>query len=272
MPSVTLATWNVRRPYRPNDACFEAIARKLRKLPADIWVLTETHHALSPGEGYQPFASPPLPAHPDRRVDERTTIVWVRPDWQASTIPTFAHLGSTEAHPRTTLSYAVTSADTSPAACVLVETPVGPLLVYGTVITWPNDLGPFGEDPAQKAGYAQMQHDSILAHGEDWKRLHAKYPSAQICVAGDLNTTLDGRRLPTIACSDGLHQALANVEMRHVTQTLDNVIDHICLSKPWADWADDPCWWQTTYIDDRTRERKPVSDHRGVMVTVTPPA
>lgn len=271
MPALTIATWNVRRPYQPGDPSFDAIARKLRQVNADIWVLTETHARLSPGEGYQPFESPPLPAHSRRRLDERTTVVWVRPDWPAVTIPTFAHLSPTEASPRTTLSYAVTSADTSPAACTLVETPAGPLLIYGTVITWPNDPGPFGNDPAQKASYAQVQQDAILAHDQDWQRIHSDYPDIPICIAGDMNTTLDGRRLPTITCSDNLHQALARVEMGHVTRSLDYTIDHICLSKSWAAYVDDPVWFQTTYIDT-TGERKPVSDHRGVLVRINPVA
>lgn len=271
MPSITIVTWNVRRPYQPDHPCFVAVARKLREIGADIYILTETHKDLVPGEGYQVFSAPPLPAHPYRHAGERTTMLWVRSDWPVVEIPTFTDLPATDVPPRTALSYAVTSADTSPAACAHVETPVGPLLVYGTVITWSNDEGPHGDDPAQKAGYAQLQYDAIIAHGKDWKRIMRDNPGLPICVAGDLNTTLDGRRYPTIACSDSLQQALAEAGMRHVTQSLDYAIDHICLSEAWAQHASDPCWWQTTYVDAHDGTRKPVSDHRGVQISVTLP-
>jgi hypothetical protein len=81
--------------------------------------------------------------------------------------------------------------------------------------------------------------------------------------------TLDGRRLPTIQCSDDLRQALAHAGMRHVTRTLDYAIDHICLPLTWAVRASDPLWWQTTYIGLTGGEPRPVSDHRGVYVTIS---
>src|SRR5436305_989746 len=84
------------------------------------------------------------------------------------------------------------------------------------------------------------------AEAERNSRRH--YPDIPLCVAGDLNMTLDGRRLPTIQCSDDLRQALADAGMRHVTRTLDYAIDHICLSLAWAERASDPLWWQTTYV------------------------
>jgi len=269
--TLTIATWNVRRPLRPGDPCFDAIARKLRQLNADIWILTETHIDLSPDATYRAFESPQLPSHPQIKIrpEERTTMIWVRPDWDARAISTFADLPPNEVPPRTTLTYAVTSRATSPAACALVETPLGSLLIYGTVITWPNDLGPYGDDPTRKAGYADLQHESILAHREDWIRLRDTYSDTPLCVAGDLNTTLDGKRYPTKPCSDDLRKALSDNGMRHLTQSLDYAIDHICLSHRWAAHASDPYWWQTTYTDSPGNGPKPVSDHRGVSISIT---
>jgi len=263
---LTIATWNVRRPLQAGDPCFEAVAQKLRLINADIWVLTEAHDDLCPNETYRAFESPRLPL---MRPGERTTMIWVRPDWDARAVPTFADLSPDEDPPRTTATYAVTSRATSPAVCAQVETPLGSLLIYGTVITWPNDTGPYGDDPTHKADFAHLQHESILVHHHDWSRLREAYPAVSFCVAGDLNTTLDGRRYPTIPCSDALRQALTENGMRHITQTLDHAIDHICLSHHWASHASDPCWWQTTYIDASGRGPKPVSDHRGVSITVT---
>ena len=65
----------------------------------------------------------------------------MRHDWAIQPVPTFADLPANDA-PAKGATYAVRDAATSPAACALVQTPLGPLLVYGTIITWANDKGP----------------------------------------------------------------------------------------------------------------------------------
>ena len=138
-PSVTIATWNVRKPAGPGDPCFVAIARKLSAIPADIWVLTETHTELRPDGMGEPVSSPGNQPH--FRPAERATMIWARHDWAIQPVQTFPGRPASTA-PAKAATYAVRDAATSPAACALVQTPLGPLLVYGTIITWANDKGP----------------------------------------------------------------------------------------------------------------------------------
>ena len=82
--------------------------------------------------------------------------------------------------------------DTShPERTVAVEiaAPVGPLLVYGTVLPWGGDPGP---DPAAPAkGWSEMEGVLPLQLAE-WRRLRDTHPDIPLVVAGDLNMNLGG--------------------------------------------------------------------------------
>lgn len=135
-----IATWNLMRPGLPDSPRGQAIMEQITTMAADIWVLTETRADFAP-PAYAAVASP---AHPQMREHERAVIIWSR--WPLHVVPVFQDLPETEDLP-TAPSYATHSRATAPAACALIETPDGPLLVYGTIIRalWrPWVTGPIG--------------------------------------------------------------------------------------------------------------------------------
>src|SRR5689334_7011584 len=178
--TITIATWNLARPgaarYRRNQAILDKIA----EVNADIWVLTETNESIQP-DGYVCLATP---ATSLRRSGERATMIWSR--WPMQEVPIFTDLPETETSPRVWPSYTVSSRDTAPAVCAIVNIPGKPLLVYGTIITYFGDRGPSGQSK-----YNVEQCISIAAHQRDWQRIRSLYPDLPMIAAGDFDATCD---------------------------------------------------------------------------------
>ena len=173
-------------------------------------------------------------------------------------VPVFQDLPETEELP-TAPSYATRSRATAPAACALIETPAGPLLVYGTIIAHFGDRGPLGQSK-----YNTEQQAAILAHAHDWRRLHAQYPGVPLIVAGDFNATCDHRNQPTVTTCTMLRAAIRDAGLACVIAHL--TIDHICVSTESADSVTVEAPWQQSYDPGRGTGRKPVSDHHGVSI------
>ncbi len=253
--TITIATWNLWRPALSSVQRNEAILRKMHDVHADIWILTETHEVIAP-EGFHSVASPSLSW---ARLGEYTTMIWSR--WEMTQIPTFPYLARAEEPAGKNPTYAVVSQAISPAVCARVALPGGSLLVYGTIITWPNDKG-----PANESGYTVEQEHAIVEHGRDWARLRKEFPDVPLCVGGDFNTTINGTIYPTHACRRLLQEALDGADLRCVTDTFDYNIDHICLSAAWPGQVTQVDQWQAEYIDAQGNGPKRVSDHIGVRV------
>lgn len=257
--SLRIATWNVGRPGPSGVERNAAIIAKLREIDADIWILTETNTCISPGTVYNAWASPV--DQPFRRPGERATMIWSRLPMRRA-LPTFAGMISrADAANPIYPSYAVLGEDESPAVCVEVITPFGPLLVYGTIITWFGDKG-----PQERSGHEEEQRRSLPLYSSDWHRLAAEGP---LCVAGDFNARITestkGPRAETNVTRDLLKTALARNNLVATTNSLDYCIDHICLRRDWAERASPPQQWQAHYGADS----RPVSDHQGVSVDIT---
>ncbi|WP_337186383.1 hypothetical protein [Phenylobacterium sp.] len=72
----------------------------------------------------------------------------------------------------------------------LVESSLGDMLVFGTVLPWQMD---FGDAPtAEKPRAWEEQYRVTPLQGREWARLQAQHPGAALCVAGDLNMNLGG--------------------------------------------------------------------------------
>lgn len=52
LPTLTLATWNLRRPAAQPNARSATLRRHIDRVAADVWVLTETHDSITPGAGH----------------------------------------------------------------------------------------------------------------------------------------------------------------------------------------------------------------------------
>lgn len=158
-------------------------------------------------------------------------------------------------------SYTVSSRDTAPAVCAIVDVPSTPLLVYGTIITYDGDRGLCGQSK-----WNDEQHISITAHEHDWRRIRALYPHVPMVAAGDFDATGDERNSPTIKTCTMLRDALH--ASRLVCATRSHWIDHICLSAELAGGVTVAEPWQQLYTDECGNGLKRVSDHQGEYVIV----
>jgi len=161
-----IATWNVERPGDGDSSRTKRILAKLEEIAADIWILTETHETVRPKSGAHQVSSPNIEAAPiSHRVGEHKVTVWSR--WPMLN------------------RYEVSMVNR--AAWTAIETPIGDLIVYGTVIPYHGARWPYGTKRNWDAHYA-----AIAVQGAEWGRLRQKYPSSGMCVAGDFNQNRTG--------------------------------------------------------------------------------
>lgn len=244
---LTIATWNVQRPS-PRGSRGEPIREWLRRIDADVWVLTETHDDICPGPGYEGVVTQAA----DRRqsAGENWTTIWSR--FPIRRLPE--------------------TSDPARAVAAYVELPERrPLVVYGTVLPW---SGSEWRGLPSRGGEAFRA--ALGVQRTDWLRLIEQFPDADLCVAGDLNQDLAG---PHYYGSNGnrlaLGDALAQCGLRCVTAEPDDPvrqvaprhasIDHICLARHLCDSNSIALRvWPELPAPDRL-----LSDHFGVVATLT---
>lgn len=253
--TLTIATWNLRLPSATPNVRNEALLREILAVNADIWVLTETNDSIKV-PGYYSLATPVTSR---RNEGVRTTMIWSR--WPIHEVPVFPSLTEQEEPTRTWPSYTVSSRDTSPAVCAEVLVPHCPLLVYGTVITYFGDRGPWGTSL-----YNQEQRKAVCEHGHDWRRLRDASPDQPFIVAGDFDATCDERNSPTIATCRMLRSALEWSELTCLSK--DHWIDHICVSKEHY-VSSEVCAFHPKYDSPWANARVRLSDHHGIVAKVT---
>ncbi len=241
MTAIRIATWNLERPKQNGHSKNLRRIEKIHEINADLWVLTETHSAIAL-DGYACLATPSQSGyHTD---GESFAAIWSR--WPIRrAIPTF---------------------DPYFSICAEVDSPAGLMLIFGTIITYANDPGPDG-----KARRWEEHRKSIAAHSADWLRLREKFPNHLLCVAGDFNQSRDGSGWYEDADSVAkLSLALNHSSLKCVTE-LDMranglsraTIDHICLSKPFANGVRTIGAWEAKAPDGCK-----MSDHNGVFIDV----
>lgn len=244
--SMRIATWNLERPTPRQVRRRARLDQWLTEIYADVWVLTETHDCVSPGDAFACVCTEETdrPGEPG----ERWTAIWSR-------------------HPieRVPLS-------NDPARCVaaLVRPPHRvPLVVYGTVLPWRGST--WRGTTSKGAAAFKAALEGQLA---DWLKLRQMFPDAVLCVAGDFNQDLSDRHYYwSLEAKAALRQALATAGL--VCTTADPhdpvraraperaSIDHVCVTE--GTFANHVVW---PAGDSPT---KSVSDHFGVAVDVTVP-
>ena len=243
MAQLRIATWNLERPTLTGDVKNSLRLDKIREINADLWVLTETSSAIAL-DGYAGLASGSESGY--HRAGENFATIWSR--WPIRRrLPTF---------------------DSSFTVCAEVESPVGLMVVFGTIITYANDRGPDGV-----ARRWEEHRKSIRAHGADWWRLRQEFPNHIFCVAGDFNQSRDGSGWYEDAQSvKMLSAALDNSNLKCVTEGDMRAsghlksrasIDHICLSKSLTTQDVTMSAWEGTNADGCR-----MSDHNGVVVEI----
>jgi hypothetical protein len=242
-----VATWNLRRPGSPASERGQALRHCMRQIDADIWVLTETRDAMSPGDGYVGTAT----SGSDRKQSpgEQWTMIWSR-------LPVLSQ---------------EPTADPIRTVCVRVATThSGPLLVYGTVLPWRTDSRWL---PLRGGGAFQQ---ALQGQEEDWRRLRQKYPQDGLCIAGDFNQDLGSRSYAGTALGQtSLRRAFGALSLDCLTgddvdpvakQTADvrRNIDHICLDARF----NTPSSVRRGAWPGAASELKGLSDHFGVWVDI----
>lgn len=234
---VIVAKWNLERVSTRAWRKLPAQQRAMGAVDADIWVLTETRAAITPSEGYHPLHCPPLDSHD---ADERMVSIWSR--WP---------IEPTGLAPRA-----------RGAVSGIVQTPDGPVAVFGSVIPYAHDKGAEGTSRLWQEHYREIKR-----LGPEWAALAAHMP---VVVAGDLNQDRDGSRVY------GTHQgramltdALEGADLRCLTEQDavatgllrgHHLIDHVCASRSLADRWEVSCW------EPVDAEGIRMSDHPGVVV------
>lgn len=215
---------------------------------ADIWVLTETFTDRPPGPGFTAAFSP---THPDRRPDptERWTAIWSR--WPIEP------LDEPAPHRRGTVA-------------ARVETPIGPLIVYGTVVAYAHERW---HDDGRPARAWEVHHAEIERQAEEWRQVRRCYPELPVVVAGDFNQGRDGRRwsygtnAARHALTDGLGAAglhsLTDIDLVETGAITDRGhVEHICISEHLQPAGDVLAW-------DRTADGIQLSDHPTLAIDLT---
>lgn len=238
-----IATWNLERPKLNGQTKNSRRLEKIREVDADLWVLTETNSTITL-DGYASLASEGQ--HGYHSTGENFATIWSR--WPiCRRLPTF---------------------DAFFTVCAEVNSPAGPMVVFGTIITYANDRGLNGT-----ARRWEEHRKSIEAHAADWDRLRKEFPDHLFCVAGDFNQSRDRSGWYEDAESvKKLTSALDRSSLLCVTE--DDMrakgllqsrasIDHVCLSQSLATQVVAVGAWEGTTVDGRR-----MSDHNGIVVDI----
>ncbi len=234
-----IGTWNLERPKLGARERNSARLKQIQAIEADLWVLTETSSAIAL-PGYSSHSTPPEIGY--HSPGENYTTILSR--WKiVRTIDTWNPIFST---------------------CVEVDSPAGPLFVYGTIITYANDRGP------NKTSRRWVEHrKSIEAQGKDWVRLRRDHPDRSLLVAGDFNQSRDGSgwymdetsdELLTVTLDAAKLRCVTAVDFRSVFRIDRANIDHICVGGP----LEQRCRALGTWPGQSDGPR--LSDHNGVYL------
>ena len=253
-----IATWNLEHDSKDRKGRIGLQIQQLKKLcpQPDIIILTETRREVDLSEeGYAGIFSEGIKPAETCRYERYFTAIWTK----------FPIKRQLETFDRET------------ALCVELETPLGNIAVYGTIITWRDDKGPNGDSPPWLE-----HHREILRHGDDWYRLrHEIGNHTPLFVCGDFNQTRDGSKA---YCSKG-GQSILMLDEQFKRNNLiclteenfgesgklspdpkkgypRNNIDHICVTKDAFEVTDVGAW------DHFEESGMFLSDHNGIFVDV----
>ena len=162
---------------------------------------------------------------------------------------------------------AVPVSDPRLGACAILQTPLGPIAVYGTVL-------PF-RDEGRSSGLAQwqMHRETLQRQIHDWKAIRDRFPGHHLLVAGDFNMTMEpsnayvdreSREALLSACGR-LGLSCLTADDTRPTIGRSNV-DHILASEGLAQTAQTH-YWQPGATFREVQHR--LSDHNGCHVDLT---
>jgi len=239
--SLRIATWNLERPTLNGWKKNPGITEKIREIDADVWILTETNASIIPSSnrlprvGYVSVASLPTKelAH---KLGESCTAIWSRCG----------------------IKQVISTFEIDTAVCADIVTPLGPMLIYGTILTYANDKG-----PNNKSKKWEEHRKAIADHNnKDWKPIANEFPNHFICIAGDLNISFCDNYYFTELNRQDLLGIFKDLGLTNLTADVKQNIDHIAVSQS---LIKDCTFSITTWNED-----KQLSDHIGICVEITP--
>lgn len=242
-----IGTWNVE--YAAGAEKNRQRLKQLTKAYADIWVLTETHLDLDLSKSHSNSHS--SLQRPTAREGGRWVTIW-----STSSYPIVERLKVVDEH-RT--------------AAAVFGTPMGDLIVFGTVLPWHSDRG---ERPPEAAMANWSEHHRVIEQQAlEWRDLQSKYgPHTRLCVGGDLNMNLGGKHYyGTKRGRELLRTAMSKLHMTCATETktsppypLENPpIDHILVPSSWDEKCRVVCAWK-----GRVGKEPRLSDHSGLVIEI----
>lgn len=237
-----IGTWNVE--YAAGADKNAKRMNVIRTNPADIWVLTETHDDLD-------LSSTHAAIHSLQRPTGRPGARWVS-IWSAFEV-----------------LYRIDVGDPERTVAAMLNTPLGLLVVYGTVLPWHSDRGKHAEGAA--VPYWSEHHREIPRQAGEWSDLRDRHKYAVMCVAGDLNMNINGPHYYGTKLGRTLLAEATDANRLTCVTSTDRLptgalryppIDHVLLSDNVAGRARVAAAWEGTQNGNR------LSDHSGVVIEV----
>lgn len=242
---VRIATWNIDRSGVRGKWRAAEQAQLLESLQANICVITEVHESFElAGRSAMHLSAPGTP--PSYKPADRAVGIW-------SSLPLVQKIPTTDARL---------------AACVEVESELGLLLVYGTILPYRDEGRALGLESWEAHRRAcQLQLD-------DWQSLRERFPKHHLIIAGDFNMTLgECNTYVDPPTRTKLLDGTARLGLRCLTeQDLRSVvgranIDHVFVSQGLRLSGAVQAWMGTS----QKRSPKLLSDHNGVCVDIALP-
>lgn len=222
--AMKIATWNVER--LKHKRLLQEMILACNQLKADILILTETDKRIRPSFSYC-FQTPNLTEINPRYYRPTENRVSVYTNYKCvAKYPTY---------------------DKYSAICVELETELGNLLVYGTIIGIEGNRMPsFREDL-----YKQVKDfDRLTADGKP------------LCIIGDYNISFADNYYFTNYGRDTIRRCFSENHIMLLTENTRECIDHIAMSNEFILNTE-------AIIDEWNLDRK-MSDHKGVVATILP--
>ncbi len=198
-----IATWSVARPTQ-NSKRVPLILNHLKKVDADILILTETNEILDLDNQYNFFHST-KPQEIFYKDGENRVSIYSKYK-SAGQIETFR-------------------SDTS--ICINFDTPLGNIAVYGTII---------GINGNKRKDFITDLEEQL----SDFERISKVN---NLCIAGDLNITFSDNYYFTKDGRGKLNKAFDKFELTNLTADIPKNIDHIILPTKFFNTKEIPGTW-----------------------------
>lgn len=221
-----IATWNIERLTHKKQ--LENMKSICSQVDADILVLTEADERLVPDYPYS-FHTPNPP--PGKIAGYDTPILYAPTEHRVSVYTRYPLI-------REHLTF-----DKYTALCVELETELGALLVYGTII------GVYGN----REESFRLDLDKQI---NDFRSLSSY--SKNICILGDYNCSFSDNYYFTNYARDRLRQCFLDNNICLLTAAQLQCIDHIAISEQFF-------FGRNIQIEEWNQNKR-LSDHKGVAV------